>query len=43
MLKSKLPPQNDSSLEAVEPHPEKRAKKTFFHKKEHLRISTIDL
>ena len=33
MVKSKLPPQNDSSVEAVEPHPEKRAKKTFFIKR----------
>ena len=36
MVKRKLPPQrgSHSSLEAVEPHPQKRAiKESFFHKK----------
>ena len=35
MVKSKLPPQNGSilELEAVEPHPWKRALKSIFHKK----------
>ena len=39
MVKNKLPPQSGShsSLEAVEPHPWKRAIKSF-HKKGHLRI-----
>ena len=30
MVKSKLPPRSDSSLEAVEPHPQKSAIKFFF-------------
>ena len=30
MVKSKLPPRSGSSLEAVEPHPEKGAIKFFF-------------
>ena len=40
MIKRKLPPQSGShsSLEADEPHQLKRAIKSFFHKKEHLRI-----
>ena len=40
MVKSKPPPQSGShsSLEAVEPHPGKRATKPFFHKNEHLRV-----
>ena len=44
MVKSKLPHQSGShsSLEAVEPHPWKRTIKSFFHKKEHLRIRIID-
>ena len=32
MVKSKLPPQRDSNLEAVEPHPEKGAIKFFLKK-----------
>ena len=41
---TKLPPQSGfhSRLEAVEPHQRKRAIKSFFHKKEHLRFF-IDL
>ena len=33
MIKSKLPPQSGSSLEAVEPHPWKKIIKSFFIKR----------